>query len=242
MNEQQTLQWLKDTFPRHKLNDEEIDKAYTRLVSPEINLDTPEIQSYMMSNWWNTMFSIIRQKEEDPRLPLFINKLTWSKLVRFDGEIQMRDSDLAKQYDGESISWFHFGILSTPHIISDAVKYVADFERFASLENSKGQTSWHVLAEDLKINCSGRNQEFLVNIISKYNANTILKKDNAGETFEEILEKNIAFNKLPRGSYEIRYPQESLKSNESLLKILRQENLSNLLREKPMGLIKKKKI
>lgn len=241
MNEKETLQWLKDTFPRHKLSDEEINIAYTKLVSPEINLDTPEIQSYIMNNWWNTMFSIIRQKTEDLRLELFINKLTWGKLVKIEGEIQMRDPDLAKKYIGESISWFHFGILSTTHIIFDAIKHVPDFERYAVLENSKGETSWHVLAKDLKINVSG-NQQYLVDIISKYGESGIMKKDSEGQTFVEILEKNIAFNELPRDSNNIRYPINNKKSNQELLKILRKTRLSNLLQEKPLEFVKKHKI
>ena len=50
MSEQETLEWLKSAFSRTR-DEKLVDKDYTRLVSDEINLNTPEIQSYMMSNW-----------------------------------------------------------------------------------------------------------------------------------------------------------------------------------------------
>jgi hypothetical protein len=232
MNEQETLEWLKISFKRrvHGQTQDEalLDENYTRLVSEEIDLNTPAIQSYMMSNWWTTMFSILRQKTEDERLPLFINKLNWTELIEVNGTIHMRDDALSKAYDREKISWFQFGLLSTHHIIEDAKNHLKSFDGVFDLVNSKGETSWHVLALALKINVCGYSQKF-VDMINPYCADSLLQKTPEGKTVFDILKDNIEFNKLPKDKYEVRYPDKASKDNNDLSEILNKQHLFNEL-------------
>lgn len=235
MNKQETLEWLKSAFSRTR-SEKLVDKDYTRLVSDEINLNTPEIQSYMMSNWWNTSFSIIRQKAEDKRLPLFINKLNWTELIEVSGIIHMRDDALSESYNKEKISWFQFGLLSTHHIIDDAKNHLKNFDGVFNLVNTKGETAWHILALALKINICSYNQKF-VDIINPYCIDSLMQKTLEGKTVFDILTDNVEFNKQPKGKYEVRYPEKSLQYNIEFFEILKKQYLFNKLQS---GLIDKK--
>lgn len=227
MNEQETLEWLKFAFSRTR-DEKLVDKDYTLLVSDEINLNTPEIQSYMMSNWWNTMFSIISQKTEDKRLPIFINKLNWTELIEVNGIIHMRDNELSESYKKEKISWFQFGLLSTHHIIDDAKNHLKNFDGVFDLVNTKGETAWHILALALKINICSYSQKF-VDMINPYCADSLMQKTLEGKTAFDILTDNIEFNKLPKGQYKMRYPEESLQDNIELFGVLEKQYFFNKL-------------
>lgn len=223
------------SFPKIYGKSPNLESFYHYIFDKKNNFSAPEIQTYILKNWWSSNFSsfdeYIEENLTQKEKLSFFNILSWDKLIHItDSNNFGNNQEHDDIYRGQNMSWFQFGLLDQWTLVKEASLYVnpKKFSKSINLINSLEENSWHFLARRIK---QSIRVDFMVivEIIQKFSTISVLQKNTMGQTPIDILHANISEQRDSSKTTDSELLKINIQALEALEKIAFYEKLNQTL-------------
>ena len=235
---EKTIQALALFFKKYN-NEAIVESFYCYILDKKNDFSSPEVQSYILKNWWTSNFSSFSDNNEkhltQKENSLFFKILSWDQLIKISDDNQFGNNDEHDAiYRGQNMSWFQYGLLDHWTLIKEASLYAnpKKFSKSISLTNSLEENSWHFLARTLK---KSRRIDFMeiVEMIQKFSTISVLQKNIMGQTSIDILKENIEYQLSEKLNANLKFTEINQQVLEIFEKISLHEKLTHSLVDLP---------
>lgn len=174
-------------------NIESSEEDFFKILCSNDNLCHLKIQSLLMNNWWELKSSLIindyyRKTDKNDLFKYFYQQLNWD--TTFFLEFQEKTM-YQKNYMGQNISWFHFGLLNHWTFLHVGLDKIPNLKKAINQKTSRGDNTWHVWANSFQQH--PRYYEEAIEMgknIAQFCSSSVMEKNEQGQTVFDILQDN----------------------------------------------------